>query len=278
MFYSAMAAPTGSGTIQIGRATATVANPYSWTEYSSNPILSRSGQSTRLDSMQYVGGTWYMYVSGGGDNSIDLYTSTDGFTFTASSSNPVLSPSGQGCSDGNTVSQSAVLKDGSTWRMYYSYRTSTTTLAGLRYATSSDGITWSKTGGSSCSDILSIGNAQGPSIFIEWTQILKIGSNYILTTGGYNGSNWATYLAYSTNPASGWTWSLANPIFGPSGVSGSWDSNHESTAAFYQIGSIWYLYYQGTNAAPGGTNYAYGHWAMGVATLAAGINPSSAIP
>ncbi len=275
MFYAAMAFPTATGTMTIGRATANVSSPFTWTEYVSNPILSGpSGHSIRLDSMQYVSGTWYAYVTDFVANTILLYTSSDGFTFAAYGSNPVLSPTGQGCTDGTVVSQGAVLKDGSTWHMYYSYRTASTTLTGIRYATSSDGQTWTKQG---CTDILSLGPpGASDSLYMEWHQILKIGSDYLLTYEGYNNSSWTANLAHSTSPGSGWAKSSSNPVFGPSFVGSTWDQNHVATAAYYQIGGTWYLFYQGAASAIGGTAYTTGHWSLGMATL--GSDPTAAFP
>ena len=271
-----MSAPTGTGTITIGRATATVAYPTSWTQYAGNPIITGpSGHSVRLDSIQLVGGTWYLYATDVTANDILLYTSTDGFTF--SEYGAVLTPTGQGCTDGTVVSQGSVINEPSDltapWKMYYDYRTAGTTLQGIRYAVSSDGKTWSKTAGSSCANLVSTGTSYD-STYIEWQQILKIGSYYELVYGSYSGSTWSTNIAYSTDPASGWQKSLANPIFSPSGGS-NWDGTHVSTGAFYEIGGEWWLFYQGTDT---GGFYGFGNWSMGMASLPNGNDPSAAIP
>lgn len=273
MFFAAMSAPVATGHESIGRATATVASPNTWTEYVGNPILgSASSGNIRLDSMQYVSGTWYLYSTDVINNNINLYTSTDGFNFTPYGGNPVLSPTGQGCTDGTVVSQGAVLKDGATWRMYYSYRNGGIVLPGIRYATSSDGQTWTKQG---CADILSVGGpGSTDSTYIEWHQIQKFGSNYILTYEGYNGNNWSENLAYSLTPGSGWAKSLANPIFSPTFVGGDWDQNHVATPGMYLIGAQWWLFYQGTNAGLG-SSYGTGHWSLGMAST---LDPSTAIP
>ena len=144
---------------------------------------------------------------------------------------------------------------------------------GIRYAVSSDGKTWSKTAGSSCANLVSTGTSYD-STYIEWQQILKIGSYYELVYGSYSGSTWSTNIAYSTDPASGWQKSLANPIFSPSGGS-NWDGTHVSTGAFYEIGGEWWLFYQGTDT---GGFYGFGNWSMGMASLPNGNYPSAAIP
>lgn len=275
MFYAAMAAPVAYGHMAIGRATATVANPTSWTEYSANPILTMS-DSIRLDSVQYEGSTWYLYYTDYTNNTINLATSTDGFAFSPSASNPVLSPTGQGCTDGTVVSQGAVIDDGGTWRMYYSYRTSVSTLQGIRYATSPDGVSWTKQG---CSDILSVGaTGSYDSTYIEWHQVFQIGSQYFLSYDAYNGWQWTANLAASSSPGSGWAKSSHNPIFSGSGVSGEWDQIHVATPGWYAIGGAWLLFYQGSAAAPGSNNYAFGNWSIGSASLPSGETPAQAFP
>jgi hypothetical protein len=265
MFYSGVAAPLGSGTISIGRATGTVASPYTWTQYASNPIFTDSGASIRLDSMQLVGGTYFLYYTKG--SGIFLATSTDGFTFAPQGE--VLTTAG--CSDENVVSQGAVLHDSSgTWGMYYSYRTNGgVILPGIRYATSSNGTTWSKSAGSNCADLLNV--APG---YVEWHQIQKIGSSYVLSYEYYNQSYWAANLAYSATLGGVLTQSLVNPLFKGNGV----EENHVATPAYYQIGGAWYLFYQYSLAGFGGFTYINSNWAMGQALLPNGNSPLSGIP
>lgn len=276
MFYAGMAAPLGSGIMSIGRATSTVANPTSWTQDPSNPIITGPrGDSIRLDSVQLLAATWYLYSTDFTAGTILLYTSADGVSF--SEYGTVLSGSGQGCSDGTVVSQGAVLYDAGTWRMYYNWEGGGQVNQGIRYATSSDGKNWNKTNGSACQNILSVGGATD-SAQIEWHQILKIGSYYLLSYEGYNGSNWSANIAYSSSPGQTWQKSAANPVFSPSGVPGSFDQNHVATPAYFDIGGTWYLFYQGSAAAAGGTNYSFSHWSMGIAALPNGNDPSAAIP
>lgn len=278
MFYAGMSAPTSTGHESIGRATATVANPTDWAEYSGNPIIgSASSGNIRLDSVQYVSGTWYLYSTDVTNNNIDLYTSTDGFIFTPYSGNPVLTPTGQGCSDGTVVSQGSVLYDSGTWRMYYDYRNGSNVLPGIRYATSLDGKIWTKQG---CVDLITRIPGGLNSTYIEWQQILKLDDYYMLVYGGYNGSYWSTGLAYSSSPGSGFIQSFANPVFSPTFASvpvGLSPENNIATTAFYQIGLNWYAFYQWTNTALGG-NYSTSNWSMGIASFPAGEDPTSAIP
>jgi predicted GH43/DUF377 family glycosyl hydrolase len=154
--------------------------------------------------------------------------------------------------------------------MYYSYRTGGAILPGIRYATSFDGIAWTKQG---CSDLLSVGQANGPKTYVEWHQVQKIGSYYVLSAEGYSSPTWSGWVAYSTDPATGWKWSLANPVFNPSGL--GWDANQVATPGYYQIGDNWYLFYQG---ATGTGDYSGLNWSIGMASLPSGLDPTAAIP
>ena len=266
---------TSNGPAAIGRATASVSNPTSWTEYSGNPIISPA-YSTRLDSIQLVAGTWYLYSSNQSSHAVDLWTSTDGFNWAINTSG-VLTPSGQGCTDGVEVGQLAVLYSGSTWDGWSSYWGQTTPLTepGIRHATSSDGIHWTKDTG--CANVLSTGvPPASDSAFIEWHQVQKIGPYYVISYEGYNNNNWTANLAYSVNPAGPFVKSLENPVFSGTFNSGDWDQNHIATPAYYQIGTKWYLFYQGSAGGLGGGNYGASPWSVGMATLAS--DPTAAIP
>ncbi len=256
MFYSAV----GAGKACIGRATAAVSDPTTWTEYASNPII--CDISRRLDSVLLINGVYYLYSSDNDNSTVDLFTSADGFTFVKHPSSPVLTPAGQGRVDGDYVGQAAVLKDGDNWYMYYSYRNGAVVLPGVRYAISVDGVAWTKGG---AGDVFSTGSVgMSDSIYIEWHHAQKIGSTYLISYEGYNGASWSANIAYSANPISGWTKSAANPVFKKSGTVGSFDRYQVATPAFFLINSTWYLFYQGCGS-PG--NYILCNWAMGEAVL-----------
>ena len=280
MFYGGMAAPPGTSPMKIGRATASTADPFTWTKYASNPVYD-GGSSISVDSAVLFGSTIYLYYTdpiNTNGSSVKLATSTDG-GFTFSPVGTAISPAGQGCTDGHTVSAGSVIRDDNgTWHMFYSYRSvDRGVLPGVRHATSADGITWAKDG---CWDVLSRGAAGAPdSTYIEWHQVIKIGSTYVMTYDAYNGSYYSCNMATTDNLSAGWwTKSSANPTFPPTFHTGDFDQNHVGGCAFFQAGSTWYMLYSGTGAGQGGNTYNFGDWPMGIATLPAGKDPTSAIP
>jgi len=261
MFFSAMAAPVQTGIQRIGRATACVSDPTTW-KVSNNgkPVLTpdehgweRGGDGLRCDSVVYnhVDKRLYLYYTAHGSQ-VGLATSSDlGLTWTRHAANPILSPSG----DEKNNSQLAVIMDGGTWRGYYSYRTGSRVLPAYRYATSSDGVKWTKSGG----DVYSDGGR-----YMEFHQIFKIGDRYYLAyESGGDDVDWDIRIATSTDPEKGWIRSTTNPFFVKSGAEGAFDRYLVATPWFININGIWWMYYCGAkdHAQPYGTN----HWPMGVA-------------
>jgi hypothetical protein len=281
MFYSG--APLGGGVASIGRATALKSDPFTWTDYGSNPILQigASGQwdhaNIRLDCVIYdpVADEFKMYYTGGPTGSgegIGLATSpgNDGINFTKHAGNPVLT---YGTGE-TTVSQSAVLRlDATTWYMYYSYRNGGTVLPGIKLAHSSDGISWTKDN----IQVLTHG-ADGTydSTYIEWHQILKLDDKFVLIYECYG--NVGGVSVYQGAMASCSTYngtfvkSSKNPIVPPS--PSGWDNGHTGTQAAYYINGQWYLYYQGTTSG----YYNDGKWSMGAATITTGLSTTTPAP
>lgn len=261
MFFAGMAAPVSTGVMSIARATASISNPFVWSEYASNPIISDT--SRRLDSVIYDTGSaqYYLYSSNMSTNGIDLCMSSDGINFTITSS--VLTPTGQGRNDGTHVSQGTVVVENGTWYMFYSYRNGGIILPGIRYATSSNGVTWSKAG----NDVLATGSSGAgtpDSTYVEWHSISKINSTFFMVYEAFNGTNWTICGAYTNNITGSWTKSNANPLFRKSGTTSAFDEFHVATPFVYTNSSGSYLYYQGANLL---SPYGNANWAMGVAML-----------
>jgi hypothetical protein len=150
LFYNGTTAPGGG--YKIGRAdwpsAEAGANGGGTANRSfSNPLLGSGNPSNKDPCVLYDAGTWKMWytITGSG---IGYATSSDGTSWTASGSNPVLTPSGMGW-DSGTVSFPVVYKDagapaGKRYRMLYSGSSGSNYQIG--YAYSADGVTWTKGG------------------------------------------------------------------------------------------------------------------------------------
>lgn len=275
MFFAAMAAPVAHGVMSIGIATSSKNDPFSWREHPDNPLMKPGVSGSwddlwiRLDCVVPLGDSKFrVYYTGHGTatgcDQIGTAVCTkrgDAWDFERDADNPILTPGG----DEVYVSQSAVLREGNTWYMYYSYRTQEATLPGVRLAVSDDGVRFTKTD----KEIVSTG-AEGAfdSRYIEWHQVQRVGDSIVLLYEGYDGSHWSIGMARADKPRGPFAKYDGNPVLTHSGVVDAFDEDHVATPAMYCIGGQWQLFYQGANQAyADGTSYSFSHWDLGIATL-----------
>jgi PKD domain-containing protein len=182
-----------SGTVNFS----TSADGCHWIPYGGNPVLvptagswdsgSVAAHSVIFDKAKGPKGTYRMWYTGQGDDCtssrIGYAESEDGFQWTKSSSNPVLGPDATQASD---VFGPRVLHDVDTgiFEMWYNFRC----IEAHNYATSLDGITWTKYPGNPL-------QVQGASSRVPTGPIVWDGQLYhmIYTGGG------GTYFGYATS-------------------------------------------------------------------------------
>lgn len=161
VYYFGDSLPGGSGSKPspiAGIGVATSLDGINWTKYSGNPILTHGDDSSWDRSwiespavlFDSTSGNYLMWYSGVDTTTwkiqIGLATSTDGFSWTKYSGNPVISSGSSGSYDDMWVSVPAVIKRGNEYEMWYSAFSSVSGYDTLRiaYATSIDGINWTK--------------------------------------------------------------------------------------------------------------------------------------
>jgi len=235
----------------IGRATASVADPTVWTPYASNPTIPHGGSNRRLDSIVRNAGVYYLYST---DGYIDLWTGTDGFNFTKSYPS-ILTVAGQGYVDPGSIGQLSVLHDPDTgiWHGWYMSRHSPT--CEIRYCHSADGITWIKSTGAAA-----LLNSPGTpwETYFEYHQVFKIGATYFLVGENFDGHNWTINVFSATDPTGTFTPSRKNPLLSLR------PKYQTATPNLYNIGGVWYLFYQHTSLA----DWSAGGWNFGMARMA----------
>ncbi len=273
-YISGMALPTATGELKIGLFTGLPSDPYTWADQGVVLDKGASGQwddgHVRLGSVVFNHETnelWLYYTGiSGGTGQIGLAISTqaqNGRVWTKFAGNPIVTPTGNGRNDGTYVSEFAVLKESaSTWTGIYAYRNGGTILPGYRYATSSDGQTWTKAGSG---DILTT-----TPLYAEMHQLMApIGSRYwLLYETGNDTVSFTLNLAYRDgDPRGTFTAYAGNPILVASGTPGAFDRYHVATGHLTSIFTEgwWELFYQGAgdHDQPYGTN----HWGGGVAQM-----------
>jgi predicted GH43/DUF377 family glycosyl hydrolase len=163
-----------------------------------------------------------MYYGGKGTvfGAIGYATSLDGITWTKHAG-PVLDHGPAGSPDSFAASDPSVLKDGETYKLWYTGDDSSKRR--IAYATSPDGITWTK-GGKVISPEDPGANANysfgafAPSVY-------KTGSTYrMLLTGRklVSGTTFQTKVM-SADSSDGITWSAPSPSVNPSGTNSKFD-------------------------------------------------------
>lgn len=153
MWYEAIS-DNASSTTSVAYATST--DGTIWTKYGSNPVMSPAGWENDEVSPNTVfydadDRVWKMWYHGGvvalvGTRKIGYATSPDGLTWTKSGSNPIISPGAGGTWDATGVVEPKVIKFGPTdYRMWYR-GFDASNVKKIGYATSTDGISWTKYG------------------------------------------------------------------------------------------------------------------------------------
>ncbi len=131
--------------------TVTYASNGQWVKYSGNPVLTSTpggwdASYTVSPKVLFDGQTYRMWYQGGTATTtgIGYATSTDGITW-RKHNGPVLTPGPAGAWDSAQVALGSVIWNGTSFLMWYSGSDTTTNTAGaVGFATSQDGISWTK--------------------------------------------------------------------------------------------------------------------------------------
>jgi len=145
------------------------------------------------------GSTYKMWYQGydGSNNRVIYCDSSDGKTW--SNHEMVVDLSDEGTYDTDSAGCCAVIKDGATYKMWYSGKNAVVNYS-IIYCTSSDGKSW--TGHTLCFKEGAEGTYDSQRS--QWPCVIKDGSTYKLWYGGFNGSNWRILYCASAN---GTSWS-----------------------------------------------------------------------
>jgi len=189
------------------------------------------------------------------------YRGTSPTSWTLGHSSPVLDVGSSGAWDSQAASPQTVIKDGSTYKMWYLGCNGSTDAIG--YATSADGINWTKHSGNP----IFTGRPDSWEVSIGACHVLYYGGRYrMIYVGG--GSPAKLGLARSTD---GINWTRANgpgaewtqtdtPWFGP--VGHSWEKRHILEPFLMKDGNDYSMWYGGDD----NTSAGWGFCKIGLAT------------
>lgn len=162
--------------------------------------------------------------------------------------NPVLMTGNENAWDAHTVFLPEVLKEGSTYYLYYTASANVlTTPLSVGVATSSDGKSWTKRGDSP----LLQGDGQGyNALSIGDTRILKDGRKWIMyfNTREYPGPGPGPFIGRATANTPDGPWIMGEEAVLTIGKESTWDAGFVSPSDILKVNGKYYLYYSGGTA------------------------------
>lgn len=239
-----------SGTTGIGYANST--DGITWRKYGDSVLLPGppgvwDSSQVGLGSVVWNGTLFLMWYSGSSsvtyvNGAIGLAMSSDGISWIKYSGNPVLNPS---AIDQRYIASPFVIRLIQTYNMWYTGKSASDSqssqISRILYATSFDGITWTKWP----SAVLAPANPNAwdsGSVFSP--AILYDGTNFGMWYSGLNQSYINSGIGFATAPdGATWTRSSANPILRPDSP-GSWDSAGVEQPSILTVNG-YMLYYDG---------------------------------
>jgi len=200
------------GIIEIGHATSN--DGISWTRDTANPVLApdpSAWDSNWVHTPHVIynpswpaSERWKMWYTGTGEDflmKIGYATSSDGVTWTKYASNPVLDFGPAGAWDNGAVGDPTVISDGSTYRMWYTGGSDPETLVGIGYATSTDGIHWTRYSGNPVVGLGSVGSWEDAAVM--GPSVLYRAGKYRMWYVGWEGSTATARIGYASAEAPG---------------------------------------------------------------------------
>jgi len=256
-------------------AASTLPAQINWTK-DANPILSGGAAGTwnrhvlssivlyNADSARYE-----MWYSASDDPVFDrpwrigFATSLDGITWTKLDT-AVLEPDA-GTWDESSVEGQSVIRENGIYKMWYmSCSWSPSDIGGIGYATSTNGINWTKD--TLNNPVMVPGSAAWEAGGYGGCIVLPVQGGYKIWYGNYNADWSQAKIGYATSTDGiAWTPYANNPVLTHGSV-GSWDDGVVDMPQVLFIDSLYHMWYYGsqTNQIP--------PWQVGLATSVDGIN------
>lgn len=225
---------------------ATVMAQSVWTKHTGTPVLT-VGSAGEWDS-KYVesgavvfdNGAYRMWYSGSDGSSwaIGCATSPDGITWTKNPGNPVLRPGDKGTWDDAAVFSPSIIYDNGIFQMWYSGEGAFTKIG---YATSPDGVMWTKNPGNPVLD-LSVGANTWENGGVYYASVLQVGGQYKMWYTGFCTLATSTIGYAESSDGVTWTKYLFNPVL-ENGVKGAWDDYNVESPNVVFDGFFYHMWY-----------------------------------
>ncbi|MCF8275609.1 MAG: T9SS type A sorting domain-containing protein [Flavobacteriales bacterium] len=263
---------------------ATSSDGVNWTKYAGNPVLDVSYNgawdslgvetvSVIIDEDAPAGQRYKMWYAGQYFNEyryeIGYAYSADGISWTKHG-NPVLQVGTANEWDNGFLEGPSVVKDGSTYQMWYcGYDVTvngspTDGKASIGYATSTDGINWTKYANN---PIMVTGVGNWESVYVQDPHVIKDDLGYYMWYGGgSDDSHYDQQVGYATSfDGINWGKSPLNPVL-TRGNPGDWDQLVASFPSVINDGGGYKMWYTGKDVDPLPENSTAYYWEIGYAT------------
>jgi predicted GH43/DUF377 family glycosyl hydrolase len=231
-YYMYFSGDSSAGAFKAGYATSD--NLIDWTEYGSNPVIQGTGSGwdsayAIKPSIIKIGSTYYAYVeaqNGSSVRGIGYFTAPSAEGPWTSGAQIVAAGSEPGGHTTASLEAPAVYKNGSTYYLYYSGQLAAPDYRWfVFYATSSDGVNWTRQGVAIAAGSAGTWDVGG----VAPGRIIRVGNYYVMGANGYNTTAGATNsegdsggigLFYSTDLVN-WTEYSRDPLIPSDGPTAS---------------------------------------------------------
>jgi predicted GH43/DUF377 family glycosyl hydrolase len=246
---------------------------YTWTKYTGNPVIPSgpSGSWYRgvitpcviynADSSRYE--MWFAgspTTTGLRPHRIGFAYSSDGISWQVRTT-AVLEPR-SGNWDNYTVNAPYVIRENSQYKMWYTAEGPNYTTFKIGYATSPDGINWTRLD----NPIMDAGTAEWEAQGVGICSVLPVTGGYKMWYSGLAGSTDTISIGYAVS-TDGINWqrdTVHNPILRP-GTAGQWDDFNIFAPRIIVLDNVYYMYY-------GASRQTFAQYRVGLATSTDGIN------
>ena len=225
-----------------------------WVKCTANPVL-RPGDTGQWDdyyrgqlAVIYDAGLYKMWYSGArsfGAWKTGYATSADGINWQIHAGDPVLSAGAPGSWDEGEADVPAVIKDGGLYKMWYHGCDAACATYSIGYATSSDGIDWTKASG----PVLGPTAGQWDQGGLLWPRVFKNGATYEMWYHGFDGATNKLGRATSTDGIA-WHKDDRNPL-----LSTGWDGAGVGVSSILLEGGTYKLWTSSGTGASQGIGY-----------------------
>ncbi len=224
--------------------------PNSWVKYVGNPVFTPSlsgwDSGSVVDPVIVHDATgykmWYLGMGPSSGPAIGYSTSTDGFTWSRTSY-PILKVSPHKAWDNLTVQPGSVIRNGSSYLMWYRGAGPSDPAGAFGLATASTSVTvWTKYTGN---PVMNPGTSDNYYDLGRWPYVIKVGNMYEMWYAGKMPSYWGPAIYYATSP-DGINWSKhSGAVLTPALNPNDWDAGGVLSPSVYFDGSTYWMFYTG---------------------------------